>query len=291
MPHSARLLVKKNIESLGDNINKLSQIFFRELFHIDISLKHVFPGNVIFLNRKFFNMLGTFKNIEHLEKISASVEKMGERHLLQYGAQLEHFETMHHALIIALKDYFGDQFTAEHELAWNSVYFEVSKIMSQAMEKVDRRDIASDRLSHENTDNIEDLLADIGGEKQVFKVHQRFYDVIFEDSWLGQFFYGKSKEALISKQTKFMIAAFGGENNYTGDTPAFMHMHMFITEEMITLRQKILRQSILDEGLSDSVANRWLKVDDSFTESIVKKSVDECVLKCRGQMPVIAKKK
>ncbi|NOQ14033.1 MAG: hypothetical protein GQ583_06070 [Methyloprofundus sp.] len=288
MSDNHRLLVKENIESLGEDINALSQIFFRELFHIDISLKSVFPGNVIFLNRKFFNMLSTFKNVEHLEKISASVEKMGERHMLQYGAQLAHFEPMQEALIKALKDYYGAAFSAELENAWNSVFFEVSEIMAQAMGKVDRRHVA--RTDHDATGYDNDLLADVGGVQGVLKVHQRFYDVIFEEPWIGQFFYGKSKEALVSKQTKFMVAAFGGENLYTGDTPAFMHMHMFVTEEMIRLRQKVLRQAILDEGCSDSVADRWLKVDDSFTESIVKTSVDECVLKCLGQMPVTARK-
>ena len=288
MSDKHRLLVKENIESLGEDINVLSQIFFRELFHIDISFKSVFPGNVIFLNRKFSNMLSTFKNVEHLEKISASVEKMGERHILQYGAQLAHFESMQQALIKALKDYYGALFSNELEVAWNAVFSEVSEIMAKAMEKVDRRHIA--RSGYDATGYDKDLLADVGGEQGVFKVHQRFYDVIFEEPWIGQFFYGKSKEALVNKQTKFMVAAFGGENLYTGDTPAFMHMHMFVTEEMIRLRQKVLRQAILDEGFSDSVAERWLKVDDSFTESIVKTSVDECVLKCLGQMPVIAKK-
>ncbi|NOR80423.1 MAG: hypothetical protein GQ529_06260 [Methyloprofundus sp.] len=288
MSDKHRLLVKENIESLGEDINALSQLFFRELFHIDMTLKSVFPGNVIFLNRKFSNMLSTFKNVKHLEKISASVEKMGERHILQYGAQLAHFESMQQALIKALKDYHGTSFSAELESAWNTVFFEVAEIMAQAMEKVDRRHIA--RSGHDATGYDKDLLSDVGGEQGVFKVHQRFYDVIFEEPWIGKFFYGKSKEALISKQTKFMVAAFGGENLYTGDTPAFMHMHMFVTDEMIKLRQKVLRQAILDEGFSDSVAERWLKVDDSFTESIVKTSVDECVLKCVGQMPVIAKK-
>lgn len=283
-----RLLVKENIELLGEDINALSQIFFRELFHIDISLKRVFPGNVIFLNRKFSNMLSTFKNVEHLEKISASVEKMGERHILQYGAQLVHFDTMQQALMLALKDYYADLFTAELATAWNSVFSDVAQIMAQAMEKIDRREIGRSNYDEDGYDK--DLLADVNGAQGVINVHTRFYDVMFEEPWVGQFFFGKNKEALISKQSKFMVAAFGGENLYTGDTPAFMHMHMFVTDEMIKLRQNILRQAILDEGLSESVAERWLKVDDSFTESIVKKSKDECVLKCVGQMPVTVKK-
>ena len=293
MSNEQRLLVQNNIESLGDNINTLSQIFYRELFHLDIELKRVFPGNVVFLNRKFSNMLGTFKNVEHLEKISASVGKMGERHLIHYGAQVEHFGTMQEALLLALKDYLGTSFTDELENAWVHVFQEVSDIMKQAMEVIDRRLIKrpdAGKVDYDAKGYDADLLSEVNGEEGIFKVHHRFYDVMFDEPWLGQFFYGKSKESLVIKQTQFMVAAFGGINNYTGDTPAFVHMHMYVTDEMSDFRQKILKQAILDEGFSDSVAERWLKVDDSFRESIVKTSIDECVMKCQGQMPVKAEK-
>ncbi|NOQ15590.1 MAG: hypothetical protein GQ581_00870 [Methyloprofundus sp.] len=288
MTIAQRLLVKNNIDSLGDNINKLSQIFYRELFHIEIGLKEVFPGNVVFLNRKFANMLGTFKNVEHLEKISASIEKMGERHSQNYAVQLEHFEHIEQALLLALREYFADEFTVELETAWHGVFQEVTDIMKQAMGQVAHQPKAErlhDMLSYDTQ-----LLVEVQGTEGVRKVHQRFYDVLFDEPWLGKFFYGKAKDVLVDKQTQFMVAAFGGENFYKGDTPAFVHMHMYVTDEMSDLRQQVLRQAILAEGHSDSIADRWLKVDDSFRASIVKNSVDECVLKCVGQMPVVAKK-
>lgn len=293
MSNKQRLLVQKNIESLGDSINTLSQIFYRELFHLDIKLKSVFHGNVIFLNRKFSNMLGTFKNIEHLEKISASVGKMGERHLIKYSAKVEHFGIMQKALLLALKDYFGASFTNELENAWIHVFQEVSDIMKRAMDEVGQQLIKQPdegNIDYDVKGYDANLLSEVKGEEGVFKVHQRFYDVMFDEPWLGKFFYGKSKESLIIKQTQFMVAAFGGVNNYMGDTPAFVHMHMYVTDEMSDIRQKILKQAILNEGFSDSVAERWLKVDDSFRESIVKTSIDECVMKCQGQMPVKANK-
>jgi hypothetical protein len=38
----------------------------------------------------------------------------------------------------------------------------------------------------------------------------------------------------------------------------------------------------LDEGVSASITARLLKVDQSFRQAIIKKSIDECVLKCVG---------
>jgi hemoglobin len=283
-----RLLVKNCIEEIGSGREKLSRLFYRELFHLDIHLKKVFPGNVVFLNRKFFNMLATLKNVKHLENIAESIARMGERHIIQYGAQIEHFDTLKQALLLALGAHLGERFTPELQAAWNEVIDDVSAIMTQSMGKIDRRQLHRD--PHDDSGYDPELLREIGGEEVVMRVHRRFYDTLFDHPWLGQFFYGKSKTSLITKQTQFMVAAFNGPNNYAGDTPAFVHMHMFITDEMADLREQILKQTILAESLSASVADRWLKVDQSFRPGIVKKSVDECVLKCAGQFPVTAKK-
>jgi len=283
-----RLLVRKTIEEIGDDIDELSRLFYRELFQINIHLESVFSGNLIFLNRKFSNLLGTLKNVKHLEKISSSIEKMGERHLHQYGAQIAHFPDLQQALIRALSIHLGDAFTEQHKQAWITVYDEVAAIMRQAMEKIDRREAT--RIEQDEDSYDARLLSEIGGIDVVTNVHQRLYEVLFEHPWLGKFFLGKHQHVLVEKQTQFMVGAFGGPNNYMGDTPAFVHMHMYITDEMAELRQSILREAILAEGLDSSIADRWLKVDDAFRASIVKKSVDDCVMKCQGQMPIVAKK-
>lgn len=285
-----RLLVKECIDGFNaSDREKLSQLFYRELFHLDINIKTVFPGSISTLNRKFFSTLGVLKDVKHLEKISQSIEQLGQRHLLRYGAQIKHFELIEKALIYALAEHMKEKFTDDLKTAWRCVYGDVAKIMKQAMISVDRRaDIRDESQDINNDDGM--LLDEIGGEEIITQVHKRFYDVMFEHPWLGQFFYGKSKPTLIRKQTQFMIAAFNGPNNYQGDTPAFIHMHMFITDEMSDLRSQILKEAILAEGLSESIAERWLAVDNAFRPSIVKKSIDECVMKCLGQQPVIANK-
>ncbi|MDM8546954.1 globin domain-containing protein [Candidatus Venteria ishoeyi] len=281
-----RLLVKDCIENIQD-INELSRLFFRELFLRDISLERVFPGGVEVLNRKFSNMLNILKNVKHLEKIQPSLARMGERHLIDYGVQPEYFDTAQAALLSALDSNPEIEMDTALREAWQAVFADVAALMKQAIAQVERRKVHRDiRNLADNTD----LLEKIGGKDKVTQVHQRFYDVMFDHDWLGQFFFGKSKESLVMKQTQFMVAAFGGENQYRGDTPAFIHMHMFITDEIADLRQNILCQAILDEGLSPEIAERWLQVDDNFRSSIVKKSVNECVLKCSGQMPVVVKK-
>lgn len=283
-----RLLVKLCIGEISTKVDIVSQLFYQELFHLDIHLKSIFSGNVAFLNRKFINMMATFKNVKHLEAIENSIEKMGERHVLQYRVQLEHFPTLKKALMLALKKHLGNRFNAELEAAWNEVFDDVADIMQRAIANCDLTQ--QTETTPNESDDDKGLYEDIGGEAVIHRVHQRLYDVLFDEPWLEKFFYGKSKDVLIDKQTKFMIACFNGPNNYTGDTPAFVHMHMLITEEMLDIRETILRKAILAEGLSTAIADRWLKVDQSFRAAIAKKTVDECVLKCLGQMPIVAEK-
>lgn len=191
MSVAKRLLVKDSIEKIGNDIDEVSLLFFRELFKIDIRLKRVFPGNVVFLNRKFSNMFATFKNTKHLEKIIPSIEKMGERHLLKYGVQIEYFDPAKQALLAALKNYFGDAFDAELEEAWGSVFDETAEIMKRAMLETDRRE--SKRPDYDESGYDRKLFSDVNGEEGIRRVHRRFYDVMFDEPWLGQFFYGKSK--------------------------------------------------------------------------------------------------
>jgi truncated hemoglobin YjbI len=233
-------------------------------------------------------MMATFKNVKHLEAIEDSIEKMGERHILQYRVQLEHFPTLKKALILALKKHLGNRFNAELEAAWHEVFDDVAAIMQRAIANIDPA--KNIEITSNEADDDRGLYEDIGGEAVIQRVHKRLYDVLFDEPWLEKFFYGKSKDTLIDKQTKFMIACFNGPNDYTGDTPAFVHMHMFITDEMLAVRETLLRNAILAEGLSADIAERWLKVDRSFRAAIAKKSIDECVLKCVGQMPIVAEK-
>ncbi|MDQ7091500.1 MAG: hypothetical protein Q9M50_12855 [Methylococcales bacterium] len=248
-----RLIVKNCIDQLTDEMNTLSRLFYKELFILDIQLKTIFSGNVVFLNRKFINMLAMLKHVKHLEKIKDSVSKTGERHLVEYGAEIKHFPLMKQALLKALAQHLGPAYDETLEQAWNEVFDEVSDIMEQAMVSI-KDSQAINNQSHRD-DDLE-LLTDIGGEAVIYKVHQRFYEVMFEEPWLETFFLGKSKESLVKKQTEFMVAAFNGVNNYTGDTPAFIHMHMFINDEMIAVRERILKEAIRAEGLSESIADR-----------------------------------
>jgi len=283
-----RLLVRLSIQVLGADVSSLSQRFYRHLFHNYPGLHAILPPDASALNKKFFNMMAAFKNVKHLEKIEASIKQLGGRHLLNYGVQPDDFDAVRSALFLALEEQLEDKFDEKLRTAWKVVFDEVTAIMKRAMAEAERRDHS--RPAQPATGYDENLFNDVGGEDVIRAVHQRFYDVMFEEPWLERFFFGKEKSVLVRKQTAFMIAAFGGDNRYQGDTPAFVHMHMLITEEQLKVRETILRNALMEEGLSDDLIERWLNVDRSFWSGLVKHSTDECVLKCPGQRAIVIEK-
>ena len=211
-------LVKQHIQDMGDNTNKLSSIFYSHLFRINPSLTHIFNGGVTMLNRKFNSMLSTFKSVHDLHKISAALEGMAKRHIA-YHAEVQHFEDFNQALLHALEDMEQESFTAELREAWETVFQEVSSIMTDVL-----RDAPTvHKPEHENTENTSLLIDDIGGVEVVKRVHQRFYDDLYEDEYIGAFFHHRAKHLLVRGQTEFMVAAFGGENLYKGEP-----LHLFI---------------------------------------------------------------
>lgn len=280
-------LVRASIEAIGDGSNKLSSLFYTRLFQLEPSLTDIFDGGVAMLNRKFINMLLTFKNAKNIDTLVPALQAMAKRHFA-YGAQPPHFDVFREALIYALEQKLGADFNDELRAAWLSIYDTVCEIMVDYMKA--HPEEAPEEGEGTGTHVDPALLDDIGGADVVFRVHQRFYDMMYDDDYIGQFFFHRAKELVVKKQTDFMVAAFGGPNNYTGEPPAFLHMHMYITQEMAEIRNTYLRNAIRGEGLSQDICDRWLRVDNAFLPAIVKKNVEECVMRVWGQAPFTIKK-
>ncbi len=282
--------VSESIEQFNDSMPVLCSRFFTHLFRLDPSQNDVFDGSAVFLTRKFTSMMATFRNAARLESMEQAIEALSCRHI-RYGMRSAHLPAFKQALMLALSEHLRESFTPYLSTAWNSVYDDTMSMMEKAARQQPdwHNDTNHKKECFHNSHHDTGLLEDIGSIEVVIQIHQSFYDIIFEDPWIGQFFLGKHKPGLIRKQTEFMVAAFGGPNAYSGQPPALVHMHMFITDDMAIYREKILRQCIYEAGLNQSIADRWLAVDRSFWPSINKKEVSECVTTCPGQLPICIK--
>ena len=108
------------------------------------------------------------------------------------------------------------------------------------------------------------------------RVHKNLYGKIYAHPWLGQYFQDKPRWLQEEQQTNFMMKLMGGEVRYMGKTPRAAHQHMVITEELFALRQALLDQALVEEGVAVSLREEWLAADATMKPLIVKNSAAEC---------------
>lgn len=115
----------------------------------------------------------------------------------------------------------------------------------------------------------------VGGLPTLQRVHKIFYDKVYAHPWLGRFFEGHDQAAIENRQTSFMAEKMGAPVEYMGKHPKMAHRHMYITEELFEVRRALLADALCEAGVSDELAERWLRIDSAFMKSIVKGSIAE----------------
>lgn len=118
------------------------------------------------------------------------------------------------------------------------------------------------------------LFEAVGGLLTLQRVHTKFYDKVYTDEWLQQFFIGHSQVAIEKRQTTFMAGRMGGPDKYTGKQPKMAHRTIYITEELIAARQALLQETLIEFGLPRDLIQRWMKIDAAFSRQIVKGSIE-----------------
>ncbi len=84
----------------------------------------------------------------------------------------------------------------------------------------------------------------LGGRKTLDRVHKRFYDRLYSHPVFGVFFADVKQEYQESQQSDFMMAEFGGPQDYRGRLVHGAHQHMFITEKLFDFRHEILKETL-----------------------------------------------
>ncbi|OIO72051.1 MAG: group 1 truncated hemoglobin [Zetaproteobacteria bacterium CG_4_9_14_3_um_filter_49_83] len=119
------------------------------------------------------------------------------------------------------------------------------------------------------------LFEQLGGLSTLERVHKRFYDAIYAHPWLGRFFESHTQQAIELRQSQFMAEKFGADIRYPGMALELAHRRMFIPEELLQLRQSILRNALQEERIPEALIRRWLKIDHAFWKQIRNDSPDQ----------------
>lgn len=125
-------LVQTSFAKVVPIADQAAVIFYDELFHRDPSLRPMFKDDMTEQRQKLMAMLGTAVNgLRDWDRVQPVVAKLGARHV-SYGVKPEHYALVGAALLAALSQGLGDDFTPEVEGAWVEVYGALSGEMIKA---------------------------------------------------------------------------------------------------------------------------------------------------------------
>ena len=111
--------------------------------------------------------------------------------------------------------------------------------------------------------------------KVVSQINSLFYDKVYEDEWLSKVFAQTDIDLIKSQQTDFIVGALGGPKRYCGRSHKDAHPHIFIQEEMWSLREHYLIEAFNESNAPEWLVSMWLGIDNAFKKAILKNSPSE----------------
>lgn len=115
----------------------------------------------------------------------------------------------------------------------------------------------------------------IGGRETLERVHARFYEKVYSHPWIGKYFAHVEREHIETMQSDFMTGQFDGGRIFCGRPPTLAHVHIAVTEELFDLRQSLLREALVEEGIAEVDREYWLQVDEKFRRVLLR-DVSDC---------------
>ena len=125
-------LVQSSFGKIEPRVDQLADLFYNRLFEVTPELRSMFSGDVDEQKKKFAAMLtSSIANLHQLYAVLDEIREMGRRHV-DYGVSTEHYALVGGALLWALQQNLGPDFTAEVRSAWTEAYTTLAGAMNGA---------------------------------------------------------------------------------------------------------------------------------------------------------------
>lgn len=125
-------LVQSTFSKVVPIADTAAELFYGKLFALDPKLKPLFKGDMREQGRKLMRMIATAVNgLDSLGALVPAVQDLGRRHV-GYGVTTAHYDTVGAALLWALEQGLGADFTPEVKDAWATVYGVLAQTMKDA---------------------------------------------------------------------------------------------------------------------------------------------------------------
>ena len=127
-------LVRTSWPAIAERADVLTGHFYDHLFDIDQSAARLFIGVDMAAQRvKLAQTLTVVvKALDDVDRLLPAVAALGKRHA-HYGVEEHHFDSVGEALIHAIADTLGDDFTADVRSAWTVAYALLASVMKRAL--------------------------------------------------------------------------------------------------------------------------------------------------------------
>lgn len=134
MPLTAKeiSLLQSSFAKVAPIKDAAAEIFYDKLFEYDPRLKQLFKGSMKTQGNKLMATLGVaVKGLNDLEKLVPVLQNLAIKHV-DYGVKVEDYTPVGNALLYALSQGLGAQYTPEVKEAWVKLYRLVADVMRSA---------------------------------------------------------------------------------------------------------------------------------------------------------------
>jgi len=124
--------------------------------------------------------------------------------------------------------------------------------------------------SHTTSDDKKQALVDqVGGQSFVEQAIKVFYERAQTDPMLSHFFFNLDINELIEKQTSFALSMLGHKSGYRGRPLTAVHHPLPIRPAHFARRQVLMREVLVELGLSEELVAEWLRLENQLRPLIV----------------------
>lgn len=135
-------LINRSFDQLASAAEEVAASFYRRLFELDPALRPLFQHDIALQGRKFMTMLAVVvRGLGELDRLLTDVENLGRRHVA-YGVSDTHYQTVETALLWAIQDRLGADWTPAVGEAWGAAY----RLLADTMQRA-ARDVPDDSLA------------------------------------------------------------------------------------------------------------------------------------------------
>ena len=120
------------------------------------------------------------------------------------------------------------------------------------------------------------LFEQLGGEPVLRGIVNRFVDQVFDDTMIGFFFQGASRQRLKAKEYEHAANHLGASTQYTGRPLADAHGKHPIMGGHFTRRVQILKEVLAQAQAPVAVIEHWVAHTEALRPLITSQSASEC---------------